>query len=104
MVSARRLAAAGAAFRKARRATLRSMMSLENPSAVGSADVLSTIFYDLPSASARACDPSAAPFLKGLEVGEGRFEGLVGKPARGEAPRDAHRLPSEVEIEVAQSC
>ena len=42
--------------------------------------------------------------LKWFEVGEQWFENLVGKPPCGQTAPNAHRSPSEVEIEITQGC
>src|SRR6478752_7210537 len=38
--------------------------------------------------------------LKGLEVGEGRFDWLGGKPPRGQSTGNTYRLPSKIEVEI----
>jgi len=42
--------------------------------------------------------------LKGLEVGEGRFDWLGGKPPSGQSTGNTYRLPSKIEVEIAKRC
>src|SRR5947207_882561 len=57
---------------------------------------------DHPRSSADVTYPPTA--LKGFEVGEDGFEGLVGNPPRSQSTSNTQRAPSEVEIEIAQGC